>query len=50
VCSSDLNDNLNYICSETLANSLDLVEEVNGEKLVFEVGEGVSAELALSKV
>ena len=45
-----INDNLNYICSETLANSLDLVEEVNGEKLVFEVEEGVSAELALSKV
>ncbi len=32
-----INDNLNYICSETLANSLDLVEEVKGEKLVFEV-------------
>ena len=45
-----INDNLNYICSETLANSLDLVEKVNGEKLVFEVEEGVSAELALSKV
>ena len=45
-----INDNLNYICSETLANSLDLVEEVNGEKLVFEVEEGVSAELTLSKV
>ena len=45
-----INDNLNYICSETLANSLNLVEEVNGEKLVFEVEEGVSAELALSKV
>jgi isoleucyl-tRNA synthetase len=45
-----INDNLNYICSETLANSLDLVEDVNGEKLVFELEEGVSAELALSKV
>ena len=45
-----INDNLNYICSETLANSLDLVEEVKGEKLVFEVEEGVSTELALSKV
>ena len=45
-----INDNLNYICSETLANSLDLVEEVNGEKLVFEVEEGVSTELTLSKV
>ena len=45
-----INDNLNYICSETLANSLDLVEEVKGEKLVFEVEEGVSTELTLSKV
>jgi len=33
-----------------LANSLDLVEEVKGEKLVFEVEVGVSTELALSKV
>jgi len=33
-----------------LANSLDLVEEVKGEKLVFEVEEGVSTELTLSKV
>ncbi|MDC0313986.1 isoleucine--tRNA ligase [Flavobacteriales bacterium] len=45
-----INDNLNYICSETLANSLDLVEEVKGEKLIFEVEEGVSTELTLSKV
>ena len=45
-----INDNLNYICSETLANSLDLVKEVKGKKLVFEVEEGVSTELALSKV
>lgn len=45
-----INENLNYICSETLANSLDLVEEVSGDKLAFEVEEGVSTELALSKV
>jgi len=45
-----INDNLNYICSETLANSLDLVEEVSGEKLAFEVEEGLSTELGLSKV
>ena len=45
-----INDNLNYICSETLANSLDLVEKIQGEKVVFEVEKGVSAELVLSKV
>ena len=45
-----INDNLNYICSETLANSLDLVEKIQGEKVVFEVENGVSAELVLSKV
>lgn len=45
-----INQNKNYICSETLANTLDLVEEVSGKKLSFEVEEGVSTELALSKV
>ena len=45
-----INDNLNYICSETLANSLDLVENIQGEKVVFEVEKGFSAELVLSKV
>jgi len=45
-----INNNLNYICSETLANSLNLVEEVSGEKLAFEVEEGISAELGLNKV
>ncbi len=45
-----INENLNYICSETLANSLNLVDEVSGSKLAFEVEEGVSTELALTKV
>ena len=45
-----INNNLNYICSETLANSLNLVKEISGEKLAFEVEEGNSAELGLSKV
>lgn len=42
--------NLEYICSETLANSLDLVEEVSGNALVFELEKGVSAALTLEKI
>lgn len=41
--------NLEYICSETLADSLVLVEEMQGESLVFEIEKGVDAELALDK-
>jgi isoleucyl-tRNA synthetase len=41
--------NLDYICSETLADSLVLVEEMQGESLVFEIEKDVDAELALVK-
>lgn len=42
--------NLEYICSETLAKSLDLVEEVKDDALVFELEKGVSAALTLEKI
>jgi isoleucyl-tRNA synthetase len=41
--------NLDYICSETLANSLVLVESIQGESLVFEIEKDVDAELTLEK-
>ncbi len=41
--------NLDYICSETLANSLVLVENIQGKSLVFEIEKGVDAELTLEK-
>lgn len=46
-----INKNLDYICSETLADKLNIVDQVpEDQKLVFDVEEGVSSELALSKV
>ncbi len=42
--------NLAYICSETLANSLTLVEKIEAEPFVFEIEKGVNAELALNKI
>ena len=42
-----INDNLNYICSETLANSLDLVEKIQGEKVVFEVENGSFSRISI---
>ena len=43
--------NKTYICTETLADSLDLVDEVVEEgKMSFEVEEGIETELALSKI
>jgi len=42
-------NNLDYICSETLANSLTLVEEIENNPFVFEVEKGVQAELKLEK-
>ncbi len=42
--------NLDYICSETLAKSLDLVENIKDDALVFEVEKGINAALTLEKI
>ncbi len=46
-----LNNNLDYICTETLAGSLELVDEVNsGEGKIVEVDGGVETKIALEKI
>jgi isoleucyl-tRNA synthetase len=44
-----INNNLNYICSETLADSLQIVTQVEGGTLV-EIEEGVSAKIGIEKL
>ncbi len=45
-----IKNNLEYICSETLADKLDLVDELEGNLFSFEVEKGVEAELQLEKI
>jgi len=44
-----INNNLNYICSETLAESLQIVTQVDGGTLV-EIEDGVSASISIEKL
>ncbi len=44
-----INNNLNYICSETLAESLQIVTQVEGGTLV-EIEDGVSASISIEKL
>ena len=44
-----INNNLNYICSETLADSLEIVTQMSGGTLV-EIEEGVSAKIGIEKL
>ncbi len=44
-----INNNLNYICSETLAESLELVTKVEGGTLV-EIEDGVSTQIGIEKL
>jgi len=44
-----INNNLNYICSETLADSLEIVTQVEGGTLV-EIEEGVSTKIGIEKL
>jgi len=46
---SAINNNLNYICSETLANSLHLVTQVKEGTLV-EIEDGISATIGIEKL
>jgi isoleucyl-tRNA synthetase len=46
-----VNNNLNYICSETLASSLELVDEVKpGEGLLVEVDEEIKTFISIDKL
>ena len=48
---SAINNNLNYICSETLATSLEITEEMNeNQGELVEVSDNINALIALNKV
>ena len=45
-----LNNNLNYICSETLANSIVFVDTIAGEKSALDFGDGEITEFTINKL
>ena len=45
-----INNNLNYICSETLANSLEFVDAVSSSTAELELGDGEIAEFTITKI
>lgn len=48
---SAINNNLDYICTETLADSLKLVDKLNGDNsLEIEVESGIETRIALKKI
>jgi len=45
-----INNNLNYICTETLASSLDIISEIgNGKAIIVAINDEVNATIALDK-
>ena len=48
--SSAIENNKNYICSETLANDLSFVEEITGTKYLLEIDNETKTYVALTKV
>jgi len=46
-----INNNLSYICAETLADSLDLsTESLNGEAVDIELGDNIVTQIVIRKV
>jgi isoleucyl-tRNA synthetase len=45
-----INNNLNYICSETLANSLEFVDAVSNSTAELDLGDGEIAEFTITKI
>jgi isoleucyl-tRNA synthetase len=45
-----IKNNLLYICSETLADSLQLVDSVEGSKTLVEIDEAISTEIGITKL
>jgi isoleucyl-tRNA synthetase len=45
-----INNNLNYICSETLAESLEIVNTISDKPVDMELGNGLLAECSISKI
>lgn len=47
---SAIKNNLDYICAETLAGSLELVSEIEGDSRIVEVEHGLETQIALQKI
>ncbi len=45
-----INNNLNYICSETLAESLEIVNTISDKPVDMELGSGLHTEFSISKI
>ena len=45
-----LNNNLNYICSETLANSLAFVDAISSDSIELDLGDGEITEFTITKI
>jgi len=47
---SAINGNLNYICSETLADSLEIVNSISEKSVDLEINNDIHAEFSISKI
>ena len=43
-------NNLSYICGETLANSLNIVDVVNNNKISVDLVDGISINISIKKI
>ena len=47
---SSISNNLSYICGETLANSLNIVDVVNNDKISVDLVDGISVNISIKKI
>ena len=47
---SSISNNLSYICGETLANSLNIVDVVNNNKISVDLVDGISVNISIKKI
>ena len=47
---SSISNNLSYICGETLANSLNMVDVLNNDKISIDLVDGISVNISIKKI
>ena len=47
---SSISNNLSYICGETLANSLNMVDVLNNDKISIDLMDGISVNISIKKI
>ena len=47
---SSISNNLSYICGETLANSLNIVDVVNNDKISVDLVDGILVNISIKKI